>query len=102
MNNYGTLELQNANFCNCSNYRQFESGYLMKLEIVVDEYTSGGTIIYATGNNIGTFSSAGTHTIYYKPSANEYLRLRSNGSGFEGKISSVSIKRVTSNTGVLK
>jgi len=85
-----------------SNYRQFESGYLMKLEIVVDEYTSGGTIIYATGNNIGTFSSAGTHTIYYKPSSNEYLRLRSNGSGFEGKISSVSIKRVTSNTGVLK
>jgi hypothetical protein len=78
-----------------SNYRQFESGYLMKLEIVVDEYTSGGTIIYATGNNIGTFNSAGTHTIYYKPSVNEYLRLRSNGSGFEGKISSVSIKRVT-------
>jgi len=85
-----------------SNYRQFESGYLMKLEIVVDEYTSGGTIIYATGNNIGTFSSAGTHTIYYKPSANEYIRLRSDGGGFEGKISSVSIKRVTSNTGVLK
>ena len=78
-----------------SNYRQFESGYLMKLEIVVDEYTSGNTIIYATGNNIGTFNSAGTHTIYYKPSANEYLRLRSGGSGFEGKISSVSIKRVT-------
>ena len=76
-------------------YRQFESGYLMKIEIVVDEYTSGGTIIYATGNNIGTFNSAGTHTIYYKPSANEYLRFRSNGSGFEGKISSVSIKRVT-------
>ncbi len=78
-----------------SAYRQFESGYLMKLEIVVDEYTSGGTIIYATGNNIGTFSSAGTHTIYYKPSSNEYLRLRSDGGGFEGKISSVSIKRVT-------
>ncbi len=78
-----------------SNYRQFESGYLMKLEIVVDEYTSGSTIIYATGNNIGTFDSAGTHTIYYKPSANEYFRLRSGGSGFEGKISSVSIKRVT-------
>ncbi len=78
-----------------SAYRQFESGYLMKLEIVVDEYTSGGTIIYATGNNIGTFDSAGTHTIYYKPSANEYFRLRSGGSGFEGKISSVSIKRVT-------
>jgi hypothetical protein len=78
-----------------SAYRQFESGYLMKLEIVVDEYTSGGTIIYATGNNIGTFNSAGTHTIYYKPSATEYLRLRSNGEGFEGKISSISIKRVT-------
>ena len=78
-----------------SNYRQFESGYLMKIEIVVDEYTSGGTIIYATGNNIGTFNSAGTHTIYYKPSANQYVRLRSNGSGFEGKISSISIKRVT-------
>jgi len=78
-----------------SNYRQFESGYLMKVEIVVDEYTSGGTIIYATGNNIGTFNSAGTHTIYYKPSANEYVRLRSDGGGFEGKISSVSIKRVS-------
>ncbi len=75
-------------------YRQFESGNVMKVVIVVDEYTSGGTIIYATGNNIGTFNSAGTHTIYYKPSASEYIRLRSNGSGFEGKISSVSIKRV--------
>jgi len=76
-------------------YRQYESGYLMKIVIVVDEYTSGSTIVYATGNNIGTFNSAGTHTIYYKPSANEYLRLRSGGSGFEGKISSISIKRVT-------
>ena len=77
-----------------SNYRQYESGYLMKIVIVVDEYTSGSTIVYATGNNIGTFNSAGTHTIYYKPSANEYLILRSGASGFEGKISSVSIKRV--------
>jgi len=76
-------------------YRQYESGYLMKIVIVVDEYTSGSTIVYATGNNIGTFNSAGTHTIYYKPSANQYLILRSGGSGFEGKISSISIKRVT-------
>ena len=83
-------------FVTQSSINQFLANKLYKIEIDITEYTSGTFILYATSTNIASgVSGASTHTFYYQNDASDkYIRLFSQGSGFDGKINSISVKEV--------
>jgi hypothetical protein len=86
-----------THFATQSSINQFLANKLYKVEIDITEYTSGTFILYATSTQIKNgVSGASTHTFYFQNGASDkYIRLFSQGSGFDGKISSISVKEVT-------
>ena len=78
-----------------------ESGALYKIVAVVSDATAGQ--LYFRGGNVyvlGQASTVGTHTIYLVPD-NTNLIIARNASTTDISISSLSVKKVLSNTGVL-
>jgi len=100
----GTVRIRTAG--NTSVYIEdsnlFESGALYKIVAVVSDATSGD--LYFRGGNVyvtNQASTVGTHTIYLKTDGTNLIIARDD-STVDISISSLSIKKVTSNTGVLK
>ena len=99
----GTLRIRTIDNANAyiEDNNLFESGELYKIVAVVSDATAG--YLYFRGGSVyvtNQASTVGTHIIYLKSNGSSFI-INKNDTTVDISISSLSVKKVTSNTGVL-